>query len=277
MKSSHSKYRFGFLGLGRMAEVILQGLLRQKIASPKDILVSRRLAPALKKIARKYKVATTQDNHQIANECHFIWIGLKPFQVPHALDKLKESLNPRATILSMMAGVSIRTLRKHLGKKIPIIRLMPNTPALLGEGATGLYFSPQTPIKTRSLVKKILNSLGETITVSRERDLDAVTGLSGSGPAFVYTLVQGMIEGGVKSGLNVAQSRHLTLQTFLGAVKLLRKSGEKSQTLIHHVVSKGGTTEAGLKELKKAKTAQSISRAVQAATRRSSQIRKELE
>jgi pyrroline-5-carboxylate reductase len=172
----------------------------------------------------------------------------------------------------MMAGIPTSMLRKFLQKKLPILRIMPNTPALLGQGATGVYFTPGFP---RSLQKKLtlaLQDLGQVVRLKNERQFDAVTGLSGSGPAFVYLVAQGFMAGGKAAGLSSEQSRSLAIQTLRGATAMLGGTGQHPNELIAQVVSKGGTTEAGLKVLKKFKVERGIQGAVVKAAKRAREI-----
>jgi pyrroline-5-carboxylate reductase len=273
MKKSKTPAQHGFIGCGRMAEIILSAMLSAKIVAPARVIVSRRSAAALKRIKSRLKVKTTTDNREAAAKVSMVWIGVKPAQAETVLKEIRPVIGPKTTVVSMMAGVPIRSLHRHLGNTVSVVRLMPNTPALLGAGATGVYFSAMVPHAVRASIKKIFGTLGEVEVLSREDLLDAVTGLSGSGPAFVYEFAEGMIQGGVKSGLSAAQARGLALQTLWGAGQMLKKSGLKPEALIRQVVSKGGTTEAGLKAMKKNRTRDGVARAVLAATRRARAIR----
>ncbi|MCE9625425.1 MAG: pyrroline-5-carboxylate reductase, partial [Deltaproteobacteria bacterium] len=225
MKNLKKHYRFGFLGAGKMAQAILRGLLRSGLAHPEEILISRSSAEAVEKLSRELKVDGTTDNRLLAARCRWIWLGIKPFHAAELLPPLAKHLSPKSTVLSMMAGISTRSLRFHLGRGPALVRLMPNTPALLGSGMTGVFLPKNTPSATRKSVEKILSVLGEVAFVSREAELDAVTGLSGSGPAFVYELAIGMIEGGMRSGLKPEEAKRLTAQTLLGAARMLQESG----------------------------------------------------
>ncbi len=239
-------------------------------------MLCRRSTPALKKLGKTLGVATTIDSQALAEQCRFLWIGVKPYQITEALNGIQPHLHENTTVISMAAGISCRALRKHLGKKVPLVRIMPNTPALVGEGATGVYFSKVSP-QVVQLITQSLQAVGSVTVLSKEHDLDAVTGLSGSGPAFVYALAEGLIQGGIASGLKPDASRRLALQTLKGAVTMLQNTQASPQSLINQVVSKKGTTEAGLKVLKKRRVVDSLRDAVLAATQRSQTLRKELE
>ncbi|HCU25843.1 MAG TPA: pyrroline-5-carboxylate reductase [Deltaproteobacteria bacterium] len=277
MKKPKNKIRFGFIGIGKMAQAILAGMLRAGLVRPGEVLVSRTSATALRRIAERYGVATTTDNSEVARRAAWLWLGVKPFQAASVLREIAPRLRQNQALLSMMAGISTATLRRWAGKNLPVVRLMPNTPALLGAGVTGVYFSPQVPPSLKKNLLKLLKPLGETVVVSREGLLDAVTGLSGSGPAFVYYLAQGFIQGGLTAGLTAGQARSLALHTLLGASRMLLESGEAPEQLILQVATKGGTTEAGLKVLQDKKVTSILTKAVVSAARRAAQIREQNE
>lgn len=277
MKRKNMTLDFGFIGLGRMAEVILQAMIQNKITSPKKVIVSRRSKAQLRKIQQRIGVQVSMDNSEVARQSRFLWIGVKPFQADGVLAEISSSVGPKHTVLSMMAGLSCKYLKKRLGVGPKLVRLMPNTPALLGGGMTGVYFPSGTPAKTQKKVKQILSTLGEVMVVRREADLDTVTGLSGSGPAFVYAMAEGLIQGGIDCGLSAKQARVLAIETLQGATQMLKKTGLAPEKLIKQVVSKGGTTEAGLKIMKKLRTVESITEAVTAATKRAQSIREDTE
>jgi len=275
MKSFHSSYRFGFIGIGRMAEVILRGMLRAEICRPEEVLVSSTNSAALKKIQRELKVHVTMDNREVASRSKFLWIGVKPFQSEQVLSQIAPDMAKDSMVISMMAGVSLSFLKAYLGSKPALVRIMPNTPCLVGAGMTGVYFPKSSPAPRRKILLEILKSLGEVHLCEREIDLDAVTGLSGSGVAFVYEAAQGLIEGGIASGLTPAASRQVAIQTLLGAGEMLKHSVLAPSQLVEQVVSKKGTTEAGLKVLRKKHWLSVLAQAVQKASDRARQIREE--
>ncbi len=277
MKKNLHRYRHGFLGAGKMAQALLQGLLHSGLAKPHEILVSRKSKPELARLKRELKVATTADNRELAASCRWIWLGIKPFQAKEVLAEISPYLKKDAVILSMLAGVSSKTLSRTLGPGFSLIRFMPNTPALIGQGMTGVYFGAKVNSATRREALGILGALGETLEVKNEALLDAVTGLSGSGPAFVYYLAEALAEGGRQAGLKKDQARRLAFQTLRGAAELLQSTGSTPDELIAQVVSKGGTTEAGLKVLAAAKVADKVSRAVARASRRATEIKEQNE
>jgi pyrroline-5-carboxylate reductase len=245
------------------------------MAKPADILLSQPFPEERKAVQKIFKVPMTPDNLQVAARCRFIWLGVKPFQAREVLKEIGPSVRRDARVISFMAGVSIPFLRHFLGKGPRVIRLMPNTPCLLGAGMTGVFFPKDIDAASRKAVLKILENLGETQIFSREKDLDGVTGLSGSGPAFVYLLAQGLIRGGVRSGLSPAQARNLALQTLIGASRMLLESGKTPDELIRQVATPRGTTEAGLKVLAAKGVEKILEETVQRAAHRAREILEE--
>lgn len=268
-------YRFGFVGLGRMAQILLRNMLERGLAQPHEVIVSRRSGAVLKKITRDFGVATSQDNRAVATHADMLWLGVKPYQARDLCREISPCLKKTSIVFSIMAGISTVFLKAHLGPKIKVIRLMPNTPALVGAGMTGVFFSGSLSPALRRQVLKILESFGETLVVAKEKHLDAVTGLSGSGPAFIYYLVKALTEGGVRSGLSQNASSRLACQTAWGALRMLKEGRCSPETLLQQVVTPGGTTEAGLKVLEKKKVAPALQQAVLAAAQRAAHMREE--
>ena len=266
------KYKFGFIGIGKMAQAILASMLRARLARPDQVLVSDPSSQTLAEVRKKFRVAVTADNPDLARRCEWIWLGVKPFHAVEVVKQIAPRLGRGKTLLSMMAGVSTKTLRRCAGPEPALIRFMPNTPALLGAGATGVFFAKPCPRTTQARAEKIFQAMGAYVRVEREALLDGVTGLSGSGPAFVYVVAQGLIEGGQAAGLKIEQARTLAIQTLLGASRMLAESGHHPEVLIQHVATKGGTTEAGLQHLEQSRLRAIMAEAVTTATRRAAEI-----
>lgn len=269
-------YTHGFIGIGKMAQVILGHLIGQGQPA-KKIIVSRRSLASLKRIKKEFRVAISTDNREAAASVKFLWLGIKPQQALEVLSEIQPFLNRSTVVISMMAGVTTKTLQKILGRSRPIVRLMPNTPAKFGQGATGLFFTKTVSKKIQKELTAILQKLGQVFPLKREAEFHALTGLSGSGPAYIYTVAKGLIDGGVAAGLTRKQSRELTVATLKGAAEMLANTETKPETLIEQVASKKGTTEAGLQVLKKKSTAKSLEQAVRSAARRSEQITRSLQ
>jgi pyrroline-5-carboxylate reductase len=273
--SKNQIYQMGFIGCGKMAQIILSAGLKTRRFKSNEVVVSRRNISELKKIRRQWRVSTTTDNTEVARSSRIIWLGIKPFQAQTVLEEIATALRPGAIIVSMMAGISTKRIQKILGP-IPVLRIMPNTPAQLGQGVTAAYFTPKFPKKIQKKLLHLLEGLGSVVLLKDQNLFDPVTGLSGSGPAFVYAIAQGFITGGIQAGLGKDQARALAVQTLLGAAAMLKETGRDPGELIAQVVSKGGTTEAGLRVLKKNRVERGVTGAVRASAKRSREISRKM-
>jgi len=275
MKKSKKEFRFGFIGIGRMAELILRGMLQAETVRPDQVLVSRTSQAALNKISRELKVSVTSDNREVARACPILWIGVKPFQAKTVLSEIAPDLKAPSTVISMMAGISLKMMKAQLGPRPSLVRIMPNTASLVGDGMTGVYFKKNLSQAIQKVLWQTLRPLGAIFPCRQEQELDAITGLSGSGIAFVYAVAQGLVEGGIASGLKEAAARDIAVQTLLGAGQMLRRSPLSAAELIAQVVSKKGTTEAGLKVIQRRKLISTLAEAVHQASLRAKEIREE--
>ena len=273
----------GFLGAGNMGEAFIGALIRSKLSDPAMISVSDILKERLKSMEKTYGVAVTTDNSKLYSESDVVIMAVKPQQTAELLAQIAEKENapfPRKKLfISIAAGIPIGKIEKFLyppleekdRKKLPIIRVMPNTPALVLAGISGMSANRNADAEDIQITKKILGALGDVIEF-KESDLDAVTALSGSGPAYVFYLIESMIAGGIANGLNTPEAEHLTLKTLEGAVRLIQERSESPEDLRRKVTSPGGTTEAAVQVLDEHQVKESIVAAITAATRRSREL-----
>ncbi|MBW1813343.1 MAG: pyrroline-5-carboxylate reductase [Deltaproteobacteria bacterium] len=283
MKKITSK--IGFIGAGNMGEALVGALIKSNITEPKYIYASDASEKKLKNMSKEYGIHIRNDNFKLFLECDIIILAVKPQQMSQVLSEISgnvdDKLPRKKLIISIAAGVSIRRLENLLykrlneknQKKLPIVRVMPNTPALVLAGVSGMSANKFTSRNDINVSKTILESAGEVIEFD-EKDLDAVTAVSGSGPAYVFYFIESMITGGTKAGLSLKNSEKLTLETVKGAVKLLEESNDSAETLRKKVASPGGTTEAALRVLEKTSVKASIVKAIAAAKKRSKELRK---
>jgi pyrroline-5-carboxylate reductase len=269
----------GFIGAGNMAQALIEGMRRLKIKVGR-IAAHDPDRNKLKKVARRLKVAPILSNREVAKICDVLVLATKPQEIKSVLQEIAVELKA-PLIVSIAAGVETATLTKHLrsrtGKvKIKIVRAMPNNPALIGEGITALFTPAPLPVKERRLIEQLFKGAGEVLWVGQEADLDAVTGLSGSGPAYLYRFVEALSQGGVKMGLDEKVAQRLALKTVLGSALTLHQTGKTPSELIPLVTSKKGTTLAGLKVLDQKKFNPILHQTVRAATQRARQISKEI-
>lgn len=263
--------KLGIIGGGVMGEALLSRLVSQQLYDPESILVSEPLAPRREFLAQQYGIQTTEDNQAAAAATEVLLLAIKP----QAFGKVTETLQlpqPDTVVISILAGVSLAQLEAAFPEN-PVIRTMPNTPATVGAGMTAI--APGTRVTPQQLarVQEILATVGE-VAVVPESLMNAVTGLSGSGPAYVALMVEALADGGVAAGLPRPIARQLALQTVLGTAQLLNETGLHPAELKDRVTSPGGTTIAGVSSLEKAGFRSALIEAVKAAAHRSQELGK---
>ncbi|MBM3356385.1 MAG: pyrroline-5-carboxylate reductase [Betaproteobacteria bacterium] len=263
-----------FIGGGNMASAMIGGLVKQGW-SPDAIRVVDVLKAARQALERDLKVRTYAQVDAEASQVECIVLAVKPQQMREAARALKAHLS-KQLLVTIAAGIRLDDLARWLGGYRRIVRAMPNTPALARAGVSGLYAPAAVAAAERAAAEKILGAVGSTVWFEREEDLDAVTAVSGSGPAYVFYFIEALERAGVELGLPAAAARKLALETFAGAVKLAAGSGEPPARLRERVTSKGGTTERALGSLEAAGVADAIVRAVRAAAERSRELGEEL-
>ncbi len=262
----------GFVGGGNMATALIKGLLGAALYRPEQIGVSDVDIQKLTALRRGYKVATMVDNAALVRTVKTIVIAVKPQNIDAVLEEMRPVVTPQKLFISIAAGVTTSRLEGGLGPGARIVRVMPNTPALLGKGASALVRGRFASPADERLALRLFRAVGEAAAVADERMLDAVTGLSGSGPAYVYFFAEGLIAGGVAAGLPASLAAQLAFQTIVGAAAMLQETGETPEALRAMVSSPGGTTLAGLGELGRRGFKDAIAAAVVTATRRSEEI-----
>jgi pyrroline-5-carboxylate reductase len=232
-----------FIGAGNMAGSLVNGLIESG-TSPSEIAAADPIATQLEKLS-VLGVVTAANNDQAIKAVDVIVLAVKPQVIGQVLEALS-GLTPNQLIISIVAGIDLRSLETWLPANQPIVRCMPNTPALLGAGMTGLFANSRVTDQQKALATHILEAVGEVAWVSKEAHLDAVTAVSGSGPAYFFLLMENMIAAGQKLGLDAELSKKLTEQTAFGAALMAQKSNVDPGTLRKNVTSPGGTTEAAL-------------------------------
>ncbi|WP_224248694.1 pyrroline-5-carboxylate reductase [Hyalangium gracile] len=260
-----------FLGTGNMAEAILKGLLRAGTARPEGIIATGRRTERLEELKRLYGVRTTQDNVAAAREADIIILSVKPQAMDKLVVQVAPALDHRKLIISVAAGVPIAALERRLGAGARIIRTMPNTPSLVGAGACALARGEHASEEDLAVASRIFQAVGTT-TVVEENLLDAVTGLSGSGPAYVFLVIEALSDAGVKVGLPRYTALKLAAQTVLGSAQLLIETNAHPGQLKDQVTSPGGTAIAGLHTLEAGGLRTTLINAVEAATRRAKEL-----
>jgi len=268
--------KIGFIGAGNMASSLINGLIASG-HSPKQLWVSDTNQSALQAMATKLKVNISTDNIALVNDVDVIVLAVKP-QVLHSVAKeISTALkNKEILIVSIVAGILQESLAKWLGNDCAIVRCMPNTPALVQTGATALHANNLVNAEQKSLAENILRSVGITLWVEHESELDAVTAVSGSGPAYYFLLMEAMEKAALELGLDEQTARLLVQQTALGSAKIALESDETTSQLRERVTSPGGTTEQAIKTFEEGDFSQLVSKALHAARDRSTEMSKEL-
>lgn len=263
-----------FVGGGNMANAMIGGLIKQGW-TPAAITVVEIAAEARERLEAHLNVKTTSlvDAAAVAADC--LVLAVKPQQMHEAAQALAPFLRAQL-VITIAAGIRVADLSRWLGGYSRIVRVMPNTPALVLAGVSGLYASPTATADDRAAAERILAAVGATIWLEREGDLDAVTAVSGSGPAYVFYFIEALEQAATELGLPSAAARKLALETFAGAAKLAHEASEAPGALRARVTSKGGTTERALLLLEADRVKDAISRAVRAAAERSRELGDEL-
>ncbi len=264
----------GSIGGGNMAEAIIRGIIKAKIYRPERIFVSDIRRDRLEFLREKYKVIALENNTKLADAAATIVLSVKPQNMTDVLQEIKDAVNPKKLIISIAAGIRLSSIAAVLGE-VPVVRVMPNTPALIGEGAAALCANEKAkPMLDRA--KSIFESVGLAVVVDNEDLIDAVTAVSGSGPAYYFLLMEEMIEAATMLGLDRSLAKDLVLQTAKGAGLLAveaDKNNENPAVLRRKVTSPGGTTEAALNVFAANKFSRMVADALKAAAERSRALR----
>lgn len=260
--------RLGFIGSGIMAEAIIQGLLKKELVQPGNICCSDPYVARGKELEGSYGIRATTDNADAVKDADIVVLSVKPQVLSDITPDLRGKLKPNQLLVSILAGVDSRTLRKGFDHSA-IIRTMPNTPARVGQGMTVWTATPQVSSEQREMAQALLAALGQEIFVSREGDLDMATALSGTGPAYVFLFMEALIDAGVHMGFSRRVAEQLVLQTVKGSVDFALQSDTHLAELRNQVTSPGGTTADALYEMEKGGLRTVMSKAVFAAYQKS--------
>jgi pyrroline-5-carboxylate reductase len=263
--------RIGFIGCGRMATAIAQGLVKASVVAPSQITGSDPSQTMREAFTKAAGAPVVTDNLSVLSGSDVIVLAVKPQHMPAVLKEIAKGVERRHLFVSVAAGVPLGAMTAALGSNTRVIRVMPNTPCLVGAGATAFARGAKATEEDAALVERLFSTIGIAMEVS-EPLLDAVTGLSGSGPAYVFQVIEAMSDGGVRAGLPRNVSTRLAAQTVLGAAKMVLDTGEHPAALKDGVASPGGTTIAGLHELERGALRGALINAVEAATRRSQEL-----
>jgi pyrroline-5-carboxylate reductase len=265
----------GFIGGGNMAEALARGLLSKRVYRPSEIIVSDVAVVRRRKLARSLHVATTADNAAVVREAPAIVLAVKPQTIDAVLGEIGDALRKspsKRLFISIAAGVPISRIERPLGAAARVIRVMPNAPAMVGEGMAALARGSRATRADMALALRIFRAVGDAIELAHESDLDAVTALSGSGPAYVFVFVKSLVDGAIAEGLSPVLALRLAMQTIRGAERQMRETMLTLDEMIRIVASPGGTTEAALRRFAEAGFSSIVADAVRAAASRSREL-----
>ncbi|QDP38782.1 pyrroline-5-carboxylate reductase [Radiobacillus deserti] len=264
--------RIAFIGAGSMAEAIISGMIAQGFVKSNQIIVTNREnRERLAFLGDKYGVRNTPVKREAIKDADIIVLSMKPKDAKEALSEVKEYIQENQLVISVLAGVATSFMEDLIAKKVSVVRAMPNTSAMIGFSATaiaaGTYATEQDVEKANQLFQTI-----GTTTIVEENSLHAITGLSGSGPAYIYYLVEAMEQAALEEGIDSDTAKDLIIQTLMGAAEMLKQTEEKPAVLRQKITSPGGTTQAGLETLDQYRYQEALQACVKRATERSKEL-----
>lgn len=265
--------KVAIIGGGKMGSIIAQGLITHKIIPAKDIIVTDIDKARLKFLHSSLKLKVSHDNEKAVKGADVIVLAVKPQNMAATLNQISSSVSKSKVVISIAAGITTKFIEDSLTKGIRVVRVMPNTPALVGEGAAAVAAGSGAKANDIKLTRAIFNAVGISVEI-KEKLMDAVTGLSGSGPAYFFLIIEALIEAGLKTGLPRALAKQLAAQTMMGTARLCLKSDKEPAQLREMVTSPNGTTFAGLKVMEEKNIRKIMVAAVEAATKRSRELAK---
>jgi pyrroline-5-carboxylate reductase len=264
--------KIAIVGAGSMAEALIAGILENSLIDKQNIWVTNNSnQEKLLNLRRHYGVQTTYDQTELFNGADIVILAMKPKDAATGIQAIREHLTEQMLVVSVMAGVSMSTIETLARLPLPVVRAMPNTSATVGKSATAVAVNARVSPQQIDIMKRLFGTVGLT-TFVKEEQLDAVTGLSGSGPAYIYYLIEAMEKSAVEVGLDKEMASELIVQTLIGAAEMVKNSSKTSEQLRRDVTSPGGTTEAGVKVLEEHKVQEAFISCIKAATAQSKKM-----
>ncbi len=271
MKTSLSDKRLAVLGAGKIGGILLRAFLEQKLVQPKRVRATVRHAEKARALAKELGIEANGDNRAAVRDADIILLAVKPQAVREICEEIKPEIKKGKLIVSVVASVSTQLIEKYLGMDLPVIRAMPNTPCAIGAGMTGLAKGIHAGKEHLEIAQAMFRAVGRVVEVD-EKQIDAVTGLSASGTAFIYIILESLAEGGVKVGLPRDVSTLLAAQTMMGASRMVLDSGDHPALLKDAVTTPAGSTVDGILELEDGKLRVTLIKAVMKATQRAKEL-----
>lgn len=261
----------GFIGCGKMAQAMIQGIISSKIVFPEQIIVSAKTSETLTFVDDTYKVLTTQDNREVAEKARFIFLAVKPTLYAEVIEEIRNVVKNDAIIITIAAGISIEFIEATFGKTVKAVRTMPNTPSLVGEGMSAICANSSITAEELKEVVNLFESFGKA-EVLDEKLMDAVPAVSGSSPAYVYMFIEALADGAVMQGIPRDQAYRLAAQAVAGAAKMVLETGSHPAELKDNVCTPGGATIQAVATLEKHQLRSSIISAMESCTKRSKEL-----
>ncbi|HLG78609.1 MAG TPA: pyrroline-5-carboxylate reductase [Ktedonobacteraceae bacterium] len=272
-----SEHQIFFVGAGAMGEAMIKGLLTAQLLTASQVIVSNRRTPArLQELSQRYGVQASKERASEIARADMVILAVKPFDLVAALNEIAPFLSPEQLIISVAAGVSTATIEHSVGTHVPVIRAMPNTSSFVQASATALCAGRWATEAHLKLAQHLFSAIGISLTVE-EAQMNAATGLSGTGPAYFYYVVEALLEAGQSCGLPEETTRKLLIQTLYGSAKMLQETGQPPSELRRQVTSPNGTTMAGIAVLEQGGAQQLFIQAVQKATQRAAELGQQAE
>jgi pyrroline-5-carboxylate reductase len=266
-----ASHTIGFIGAGNMAEALIRGLVKGNHIPAGSVLASGPRRERLEELRHKYAIEGLTDNQAVARRCNIVVLSVKPQIMDKVLREIGDQLKPGTLVISIAAGVDTATIEEAVADGVRVVRAMPNTPALVGAGATAVSGGKYASEADMATARAMFDAVGITVELE-EIHLDAVTGLSGSGPAYVFLILEALSDAGVKVGLARRNAQKLAAQTVMGSAKMLLETDEHPGKLKDMVTSPGGTAIAGLHTLEEGGLRTTLINAVETATKRSREL-----
>ena len=271
---SMKKYNIGFIGCGKMASAIIKGLLKSNFLTSENIIATQAEQESLEEKSKLLGINVILDNKILAQNSNVIFIATKPNQVTNVLAEISEFITSEKLIVSIAAGVTTEKLEANLPLNTHVIRVMPNTPALVGEGMSGMVAGKYATKEDLNYIYKLLSTIGKCIIVDKETQMDIVTAISGSGPAFFYKVINDIARAGETLGLEYEKALLLSIQTAIGSAKMALNREITMEELIANVATKGGCTRVGIDVMEDINTAKIFNEVIEKTTQKANELGK---
>lgn len=257
--------KIGFIGAGKMAQAMIEGILKSKMIPKENIIASSKTEGTIEEIKSNYQIITTNHNQEVARFSDILIIAVKPDQHSKVIDEIKNYINHECTIITIAAGITLADIEKEFGYSVKAVRTMPNTPSLVGEGMSAICSNERLSEEEILEVERLFHTFGKTERLD-EKLMDAVPAISGSSPAYVYMLIEAMADGGVKQGIPRDKAYRLAAQAVLGAAKMVLETDSHPGELKDNVCTPGGATIEAVAELEKRQFRGSVLAAMESCT-----------